>query len=42
MRRKKYCVGMTNSVDPDQTASDGAVWTGFTLFAQSFMSTYLG
>ena len=23
----------TNSVDPDQTAPEGAVWSGFTLFA---------
>ena len=24
----------TNSVDPDQTAPTGAVWSGFTLFDQ--------
>ena len=25
--------GITNSVDPDQTAPLGAVWSGFALFA---------
>ena len=31
----KYADGMTNSVDPDQTAPLGAVWSGSTLFAQT-------
>ena len=29
---------MANSVDPDQTAPVGAVWSGFTLFAQANVS----
>ena len=33
--------GMANSVDPDQTAPLGAVWSGFSLFAQPYMSQYL-
>ena len=28
---------MANSVDPDQTAPVGAVWSGSTLFAQIFL-----
>ena len=32
--------GMVNSVDPDQTA--GAVWSGFALFAQAYLSENLG
>ena len=28
--------GMANSVDPDQTACEGAFWLGSTLFAQTF------
>ena len=31
--------GMANSVDPDQT--EGAVWSGSALFAQTHMSQYL-
>ena len=31
----KSADGMANSVDPDQTAPLGAVWSGSTLFAQS-------
>ena len=27
--------GMVNSVNPDQTAPMGAVWSGFTLFDQT-------
>ena len=27
--------GMANSVDPDQTAPPGAVWSGSTIFAQT-------
>ena len=33
---------MANSVDPDQTALLGAVWSGSTLFAQAFLSGKLG
>ena len=29
--------GMANSVDPDQTARLGAVWSGSTLFAQPYL-----
>ena len=42
--------GMTNSVDPDQTAAPvwsvrlllGAVWSGSALFAQAYLSKNLG
>ena len=34
--------GMANSVDPDQTAPPGAVWSGSTLFAQAYLSENLG
>ena len=34
--------GMANSVDPDQTAPLGAVWSGSTLFAQACLSENLG
>ena len=34
--------GMANSVDPDQTAPLGAVWSGSTLFAQPYLSENLG
>ena len=34
--------GMANSVDPDQTAPLGAVWTGSALFAQTCLSENLG
>ena len=30
--------GMANSVDPDQTAPLGAVWSGSALFAQTCLS----
>ena len=30
--------GMANSVDPDQTAPLGEVWSGSTLFAQAYLS----
>ena len=33
--------GMANSVDPDQTAPLGAVWSGSTLFAQICLSENL-
>ena len=34
--------GMANSVDPDQTASLGEVWSGSALFAQACLSENLG
>ena len=34
--------GMANSVDPDQTAPLGAVWSGSALFAQAYLSETLG
>ena len=34
--------GMENSVDPDQTAPLGAVWSGSALFAQAYLSENLG
>ena len=34
--------GMANSVDPDQTAPLGAVWSGSALFAQAYVSENLG
>ena len=34
--------GMANSVDPDQTAPLGAVWSGSALFAQADLSENLG
>ena len=34
--------GMANSVDPDQTAPLGAVWSGSALFAQTSLSENLG
>ena len=34
--------GMANSVDPDQTAPVGAVWSGSALFAQAYLSENLG
>ena len=34
--------GMTNSVDPDQTAPLEAVWSGSALFAQAYLSEKLG
>ena len=36
--RVPYNDGMTNSVDPDQTAPFGAVWSGSTLFPQVCLS----
>ena len=33
---------MANSVDPDQTAPLGAVWSGSALFAQIYLSENLG
>ena len=34
--------GMANSVDPDQTAPLGAVWSGSALFTQAYLSENLG
>ena len=34
--------GLANSVDPDQTAPVGAVWSGSALFAQAYLSGNLG
>ena len=34
--------GMANSVEPDQTAPVGAVWSGSMLFAQAYLSENLG
>ena len=34
--------GMANSVDPDQTAPLGAVWSGSALFAQACLSDHYG
>ena len=34
--------GMANSVDPDQTAPLGAVWSGSALFAQAYLFENLG
>ena len=29
------------TVQPDQTAPEGAVWSGFTIFVQEYKSEYL-
>ena len=34
--------GIANSVDPDQTARLGTVWSGSALFAQAYLSENLG
>ena len=34
--------GMAYSVDPDQTAPLGAIWSGSALFAQAYLSENLG
>ena len=34
--------GMAKSVDPDQTAPLGTVWSGSALFAQAYLSENLG
>ena len=34
--------GMANSVHPDQSAPPGAVWSGFALFVQAYLSENLG
>ena len=38
----KDAEGTANSVDPDQTAPLGAVWSGSALFAQAYLSENLG
>ena len=38
----KDAEGIANSVDPDQTAPLGAVWSGSALFAQICLSENLG
>ena len=38
----KDAAGIANSVDPDQTAPLGAVWSGSALFAQAYLSENLG
>ena len=37
----KEAEGIANSVDPDQTAPLGAVWSGSALFAQTCLSENL-
>ena len=39
--RPKHADGMANSVDTDQTAPFGAVWSGSALLAQSCLSQFL-
>ena len=38
----KDAAGIANSVDPDQTAPLGAVWSGSTLFTQTCLSENMG
>ena len=33
---------LPNNIDPDQTAILGEVWSGDALFAQTYLSEYLG
>ena len=40
--RTKDADGIANSVDPDQTAPLGAVWSGSALFAKTCPSENLG
>ena len=37
---KKMQKRMANSVDTDQTAPEGAVWSGSSLFAQTYLPQY--
>ena len=37
--RPKHAYGVANSVDPDQTAPSGAVWSVSALFAQTCQNT---
>ena len=39
---QKHAVGIANSVDTDQTAPLGAVWSGSALFAKTCLSENLG
>ena len=39
---RKDAEGIAHSVDPDQTAPLGAVWSGSALFAQACQSENLG
>ena len=38
---RNYADRMANSVDPDQTALKGAVWSGSALFAHIYLSQYM-
>ena len=38
----KDAEGIANSVDPNQTAPLGAVWSGSALFAKAYLSENLG
>ena len=38
----KDATGIANSVDPDQTAPLGAVWSGSALFSQTYLSENIG
>ena len=38
----KDAAGIAKSVDPDQTAPVGAVWSGSALFSQAYLSDNLG
>ena len=40
--RPKDAEWIASSVDPDQTAPLGAVWSGSTLFAQTYLAENLG
>ena len=40
--RQKNADGIANSVDPDQTAPPGAIWSGSIRFAQTYPSEDLG
>ena len=42
MMRPNDADWMAKSVDPDQTAPRGAVWSGSTLFAHAYLSENLG
>ena len=37
----KIINGMANSIEPNQTASEGAVWSGSALFAYAILSDTL-
>ena len=41
MMRPNDADWMANSVDPDQTGPQGAVWSGSALFAQAYLSENL-